>query len=243
MASPGRVTRSSTRNAWAAISACMSARSMAASRWSGSTTASPMWSGPTIPATRPTVRKPPDRPAAAGHMPPPRHARRAGTWMAGTRPVLSGLDFRRGLCAHERQHLRSSIVTPDLFRGPGKPGESGACGPGPRNKSGVTIGGRMTAAAGMPRSVSRSDRCADIPPLPRPCTPSNSPEPDSNGTSPGMTGGETRRRMAGNSGTGTRAPTASWPDSFRPSMRPTKRLRANCATSGLTARALRRAAW
>ena len=30
------------------------------------------------------------------------------------------------------------IVTPDLFRGPEKSDDGGACCPGPRNKSGVT---------------------------------------------------------------------------------------------------------
>ena len=48
----------------------------------------------------------------------------------------------------------AKAVTPDLFRGPGlprtairgKPGEDRACGPGPRNKSGVTIGGVATGA-------------------------------------------------------------------------------------------------
>ena len=46
--------------------------------------------------------------------------------------------------------LRPPFVTPDLFRGPGsprtsirgKPGEGGACGSGPRIKSGVTKGGQ-----------------------------------------------------------------------------------------------------
>ena len=45
--------------------------------------------------------------------------------------------------------VSAPAVTPDLIRGPGKPGEGGACGPrigvrdkpGPRIKSGVTIGG------------------------------------------------------------------------------------------------------
>ena len=38
--------------------------------------------------------------------------------------------------------VSAPVVTPDLIRGPGKPGEGGACGSGPRIKSGVTTGGQ-----------------------------------------------------------------------------------------------------
>ena len=69
--------------------------------------------------------------------------------------------------------VSAPVVTPDLIRGPGKPGEGGACGSGPRIKSGVTAGGERTAEAGGPRSVSRSGGRAGNPPLPTPCTGSN----------------------------------------------------------------------
>ena len=71
--------------------------------------------------------------------------------------------------------LVSPAVTPDLIRGPGKPGEGGACGPrigvrdrpGPRIKSGVTARGGDGPAC---RHRARSEV-----------------KPDSSGTSPGMT--------------------------------------------------------
>ena len=87
--------------------------------------------------------------------------------MPGLVPLLSGLDFRRGLYRNGRDRHRPPVVTPDLFRGPGKPGAGvsvkhlwsplpprprigvrgrpriGVRGrPGPRNKSGVTRGGQ-----------------------------------------------------------------------------------------------------
>ena len=82
-------------------------------------------------------------------------------WMPGSSPLLSGLDFRRG-SAPMTENISAPVVTPAgaqrragaqacpgrsaaESRGPGKPGESGACGPGPRIKSGVTSGGTRTA--------------------------------------------------------------------------------------------------
>ncbi len=84
--------------------------------------------------------------------PPNRHAR--------TRSIAVRFNLRGGLCRNGRDRRRPPVVTPDLFRGPGKPGGGGACGPrigvrgrpGPRNKSGVTRGeqGRQVRACRNP---------------------------------------------------------------------------------------------
>ena len=99
----------------------------------------------------------PDGQRQPGRLPAPARgggrARRAGPQAFGRRAAP------RTPCAGERSDAgpapdrrtcrrRSPVVTPDLFRGPGpprtsirgKPGEGGACGSGPRNKSGVTRG-------------------------------------------------------------------------------------------------------
>ena len=47
-------------------------------------------------------------------------------------------NFGTGSVPTRRDRLHSPLVTPDLIRGPGKPGGNGACGP--RIKSGVTAG-------------------------------------------------------------------------------------------------------
>ncbi len=83
---------------------------------------------------------------------------------ARTCSIAVRLRFRGRLRAHERGRPFPPVVTPDLIRGPGKPGEGGACGSGPRIKSGVTTGGKgrwarsESAAAGhaLPRPLPRA---------------------------------------------------------------------------------------
>ena len=105
--------------------------------------------------------------------------------------------FQRGFRAHERGRLHPPLVTPDLIRGPGKPGEGGACGPrigvrdkpGPRIKPGVTTGGkgRRVRAGRDPclpiRRKGRKPACTNA------LHPVHQSKPDSSGTSPGMTAG------------------------------------------------------
>ena len=76
------------------------------------------------------------------------------TWMPGTSPLLSGLTSGRALCRQARPSP-PPVVTPDLIRGPGKPGDGGACGSGPRIKSGVTTGGQGR------RGTAGRDPCPD----------------------------------------------------------------------------------
>ena len=120
--------------------------------------------------------------------------------MPGLVPLLSGLEFRHGFRAHGRAHLRAPCCHPGLVPGsrtPRKPGQSSRIGvysgAGPRNKSGVTIG-TGAPCAGVPQCVSRVERSAGNPLVPRPHSQPMKVKPDSSGTSPGMTAkGECRR--------------------------------------------------
>ena len=85
----------------------------------------------------------------AGRIAPSRAGAKRGVgdrhgWPEHPRTRFTSVRFslRGGFCPDEpdRRHL-PPLVTPDLIRGLGKPGERGACGPGPRIESGVTSGG------------------------------------------------------------------------------------------------------
>ena len=115
-----------------------------------------------------------------------------GTWIPGTSPLLSGLEFRHGFRAHGRAHLRAPCCHPGLVPGsrtPRKPAHSSRIcvygGAGPRNKSGVTIG-TGAPCAGVPQCVSRVERSAGNPLVPRPHSQPMKVKPDTSGTSPGM---------------------------------------------------------
>ena len=61
---------------------------------------------------------------------------------ARTRSIAVRFSFSAPVPCPREAVSAPPVVTPDLIRGPGKPGEGGACGPGPRIKSGVTTGGK-----------------------------------------------------------------------------------------------------
>ena len=112
--------------------------------------------------------------------------------MPGLVPLLSGLEFRHGFRAHGRAHLRAPCCHPGLVPGsrtPRKPGQSSRIcvygGAGPRNKSGVTIG-TGAPCAGVPQCVSRVERSAGNPLVPRPHSQPMKVKPDSSGLVPGI---------------------------------------------------------
>ena len=120
----------------------------------------------------------------------PRHPHRLSP-----RPCAIAVRFGLGggLCRNGRDRRRPPVVTPDLFRGPGKPGGGGACGPRigvpgqawtPEQVRGDK-GGTRKAGESVPQSVSRSGGCAGNPPVPTPCTRSSPSKPDSSGLVPG----------------------------------------------------------
>ena len=88
--------------------------------------------------------------------------------LPGLVPLLSGSGVRGRLHAHERDRRRPLVVTPDLSRGPGEAGRGRRLWPWTPEKVRGDNRGTRTAGAGGPQSVSRPDRCADIPPVPMP---------------------------------------------------------------------------
>ena len=130
------------------------------------------------------------------------------TWMPGTSPLLSGLTSERALCRQARPSPPpcchpgldpGSRLAPDFD--PGKAGRGRCLWLWTPDQVRGDNRGTRTAGDGGPRSVSRSGGRAGNPPVPTPCTGSTKVKPDSNGTSPGMTGwgrtGRCARRRKG----------------------------------------------
>ena len=134
-------------------------------------------------------------------MPPPDPILKNSAFGLMTDPKISLVSNRQ----YERLYNQVSVLVNTKpkcsgfvpgSRTPRKPAHSSRIcvygGAGPRNKSGVTIG-TGAPCAGVPQCVSRVERSAGNPLVPRPHSQPMKVKPDSSGTSPGMTTGGGRR--------------------------------------------------